>query len=573
MSGNQLPPWDQADLPRPSPLGWRHWKSFIGPGLLMMGANIGGGEWLFGPEVTARFGGSLMWLATVAIVCQVFYNIETGRYALYCGEPTTNGFMRTWPGPRFWVVVYLLLGMGAFLPGFAFNAATICAALYLDRPPTADDALIVQSLGYVCLVLGMLPIIFGGKVYNAMQAVISVKVVIVFGFVLVMGVLFVSPQHWINVASGFLKFGSVPVIRGEDRNGNGMLDPREDFDRDGHLDVVETVLARNENGTITDFDDVDGDGKRDGENIDNIFLAYARDGEWPLLLLTQIALLAAFAATAGGGGLGNSLYSNYVRDKGWGMGSQVGAIPSAVGGKTIQLSHTGKVFSLSEENLARWKGWWRYILTDQIFVWMPGCFIGMGLPALMSIEFSQYSELHNVGGENYRWAAACIMADGVRHAFDGGASQLLWIATLLAGLLVLLPGQMIVADGIGRRWTDVIWSCNQTVRERMRPHQVKYIYYTILGLYFIWCLVSLYYFGGANRGPKLMFVIAANLANVAIGASSFHLLWINCTMLPAPLRPRWFMQLGLTCCGVFYLGLAAIVFFCRVVPVLREVVG
>ena len=26
-------------------------------------------------------------------------------------------------------------------------------------------------------------------------------------------------------------------------------------------------------------------------------------------------------------------YSNFVRDKGWGMGSQVGAIPSVVGGR------------------------------------------------------------------------------------------------------------------------------------------------------------------------------------------------------------------------------------------------
>ena len=60
----------------------------------MMGIQIGGGEWLFGPEVTARYGGGLMWIATVAIVLQVFYNMECGRYALYCGEPVFTGFMR-----------------------------------------------------------------------------------------------------------------------------------------------------------------------------------------------------------------------------------------------------------------------------------------------------------------------------------------------------------------------------------------------------------------------------------------------------------------------------------------------
>jgi len=49
----QLPAWDVAELPEPQPLRWRNWKRFVGPGLLMMGANIGGGEWLLGPEVAA----------------------------------------------------------------------------------------------------------------------------------------------------------------------------------------------------------------------------------------------------------------------------------------------------------------------------------------------------------------------------------------------------------------------------------------------------------------------------------------------------------------------------------------
>jgi len=70
-----LPAWGIADLPEPPALSWRHGLRFIGPGLVMMGIQIGGGEWLFGPEITARYGGGLMWIATVAIVLQVFYNL------------------------------------------------------------------------------------------------------------------------------------------------------------------------------------------------------------------------------------------------------------------------------------------------------------------------------------------------------------------------------------------------------------------------------------------------------------------------------------------------------------------
>ena len=56
------------------------------------------------------------------------------------------------------------------------------------------------------------------------------------------------------------------------------------------------------------------------------------------------ATIVAFIGIAGAGGLSNTLFSNYARDKGWGMGAHVGAIPSAIGGRTIGLSHIGCAF-------------------------------------------------------------------------------------------------------------------------------------------------------------------------------------------------------------------------------------
>src|SRR5436190_4297257 len=134
-----LPPWGQEELPEPAPLSWRNWAGFIGPGIVMMGIQIGGGEWLFGPIITAQYGGGLMWIATIAIVLQVFYNIECGRYALYCGEPVMTGFMRVAPGPRFWVAVVLLMSVGAFIPGLSSHAGILIASMILDRPPGAED--------------------------------------------------------------------------------------------------------------------------------------------------------------------------------------------------------------------------------------------------------------------------------------------------------------------------------------------------------------------------------------------------------------------------------------------------
>lgn len=58
--GSHLPAWGKAELAAPPPrYGRAGLLALLGPGLVMVGANIGGGEWLFGPVVTARYGGML----------------------------------------------------------------------------------------------------------------------------------------------------------------------------------------------------------------------------------------------------------------------------------------------------------------------------------------------------------------------------------------------------------------------------------------------------------------------------------------------------------------------------------
>jgi hypothetical protein len=485
----------------------------------MMGIQIGGGEWLLGPTVTARYGGSLMWIATVAIVLQVFYNLECGRYALYCGEPVFTGFMRCRPGPLFWFGFMLALNVAALVPGLSTHGAAIIASLYLDRPPTPDDGWLITPLAYACLLGVALPVLLGGKVYNVLQAVMTAKVVIVLGFCLALGVTCVSPASWWYVFSGFLKFGNLPVS-------------------DGH----------------------------GGEVVANVFGHFRATGQWPVVSTASIVMLGAFAGYAGGGGLANSTYSNFVRDKGWGMGRLVGAIPSAIGGRNVALSHVGKVFPLTSENLERWRGWWRYVLTDQVIIWAPGCFMGMALPALLSMQFARYS---GITPEQASVAQATITADGLRHAgFPLIVGKMLWIAALFTGLVVMLPSQMSIVDDFSRRWTDALWSASRRIRATMKPDQVKFIYYAILGSYILWSLVCAYFFSNA---PRLMTDFIANFNNLALGITSFQLLWINLRLLPPELRPRWYHVAGVLGCGVFYLGLAALVFVFKIWPMMVSV--
>lgn len=87
--------------------------------------------------LTAQYGGTLMWIATLSILLQAAYNLEVMRYTLYCGEPIFSGFFRVRPGPRFWTWVYLIIDLGAIWPYLAANAAVPLAAAFLGHLPGA----------------------------------------------------------------------------------------------------------------------------------------------------------------------------------------------------------------------------------------------------------------------------------------------------------------------------------------------------------------------------------------------------------------------------------------------------
>jgi hypothetical protein len=468
-----FPRWDKSELPEPPMFRWRRWTALIGPGLMMAGSNIGGGEWLLGPLVTAQYGGRVMWLANVAILMQVFYNLAVMRYALYCGEPIFVGFFRTRPGPRFWTAFYLVADMGALWPYLSSNAAVPLATAILGRLPTAADDAFTRGLSYAIFLSCFVPLIFGGKIYNALERLMVAKLFLVLGYLGFIAIFFVSWETWWEIGSGLFKVGALPE----------------------------------------------------------------GDFNW--------ATLAAFAAVAGAGGLTNSFFSNYARDKGWGMGSLVGALPSAIGGRKIALSHTGKVFEPRGDSLRKWTGWLRHIRRDQLALWAPGCVIGMALPAVFSYEYLR--GLENVQG--HAVAAMTAEATAARHG------PAFWYLTLLCGFLILAPTQVSQLDGMCRRWTDVIWTGSRRL-QRLKGNQVKYVYYTILVLYGCWGMVAL----RLTPNPLVLAIASGVMMNFALAFSALHTLYVLMTLLPRELRPGWGIRIGLVCCSVFYAGISVLAF-------------
>jgi hypothetical protein len=264
IGSKAIPPWNVAELPVPPRFQARHFFAMIGPAIIAGGSAIGGGEWLMGPTVTARYGGALLWLATVSILCQVVYNIEISRYTLYSGEPIMNGKFRTLPGPAVWLLLYLILDVGAIIPYLSKNAATPLFVLIFGRIPVEDSAGDPQKimwLSYAVFLISCTPLIFGGKVYRSLKALMTFKIVVVLGFLLVLAFFYSNADTWKEIGSGFFRFGTIPTRVAEDRNGDGALDGDErDWDGDGHADAIEPqiiFLPKNAGP------DVDGDGQPD----------------------------------------------------------------------------------------------------------------------------------------------------------------------------------------------------------------------------------------------------------------------------------------------------------------------
>ena len=590
-----LPAWELDEIPAPTPFSLKNAIKTIGPGAMLVGAAIGSGEWLLGPALTARYGGVLLWIATISILMQVCINTEASRYTLYTGEPIFTGYMRCRPGARFWSFFYIMADGTTLWPGLVANAATATAAAWLTSrgiEAIGSDAvkvlsnpehqLLIKAFAYGIFAVCVSLVLFGKKVYNTIKIAITGMVIWILGYLIIIDVFMVDGGTWLQVGIGFLSFGNF------------------------------------------------GD---DPANLD-----------W--------GLVAAFAAFAGAGGLGNAGTSNYIREQGWGMGGKVGAIPAAIGGREISLSHIGKVFPLTDENIRRFREWYKYVRFDQYGIWMVGCFFGIALPAMLALQFiGRNLELSG-------WEGAAFQAAGIAQQYG----PVFWYLTLLCGFLVLFSSQLLVVDSVGRRWSDMIWTgtlasgrtqetrrgvitgfgiasllyalligtgqlsgmgmlyaaliiygvplavygvhrlsdaiADTEVENRMlapvagvfiisialavilgvarvvewgdvamvlvvgvlwlvgslfviarymKPHNVFKIYYLVVGIYVVWCCIAL-----QISEPLEMIIISANIGGFLLVITALHTWWVNRRFLPRVINASIWKQSTLWMCAAWY---------------------
>ena len=318
-----LDPWTRAELPAPPTPRGLGWLAVVGPGVIVLGASIGSGEFLLGPAAFVRHGLSLLWVTGIAIFLQTVFNTECMRYTVATGEPVYTGFMRTRPSATLWGWFYGFLHVLQIgWPAWAANAASAIFFLAARRlATTPGDAAMVYYIGIGTFLVCVAILLVGRRIEQTLELLNWVLVVCILGAFAVLAVLFVNADTWFSASVGFAGFDA----------------------RSSRFDLLPSGA---------DF-----------------------------------FLLGALVAYSGMGGVGNITLSNWARDKGYGMGSRAGYIGSALASDTRELAPNGFMFSPDAEGRRRWRGWWRIVRADQWGVFFIGAILGMVLPAVLYVTF------------------------------------------------------------------------------------------------------------------------------------------------------------------------------------------
>jgi hypothetical protein len=232
----------------------------------------------------------------------------------------------------------------------------------------------------------------------------------------------------------------------------------------------------------------------------------------------------------------NLTLSNWARDKGYGMSQHAGYIPAAIGGRKVNLAHTGFIFAADAAAIERWQGWWRLVRADQWVVFCAGAILGMMLPALLYVTFlPSGSNIQNL-------AISAALASAISTA----AGPMAGMAIGFLGAWLLFKTQLDLLEGMVRVLTDILWTASHRVR-MWRGGDIRAVYYAVMTLVVLWAFVAL-----RLAQPIVLLLIAANVAGAVFVIASLHLLYINTRLLPEHVRPPLWRRAALVGMALFY---------------------
>ena len=441
----------------------------IGPSIILAGLALGSGEFILWPYITCKSQFVFFWACLLAVVMQYFLNLEIMRWTLATGESAMTGIIRL---SRHLAGVFLVLNIVPWmLPAWATGAAQLLG--WLIHPPVLDAAGTILPGPYdTWIALGT--ILFCGAILTAgpvvYETVEKVQLVLVSLIILIV----------VGLA-GWLVWGRPDALAAQAWSvvtlGYPQFLPKLDAD------------------------------------------------------LTPIGLLGALAF-AGAGGTMNLCQSNYIRDKGYAMGTHVGRITSPITGKPEPITEVGYHFPHTPENMRRWAAWWRGACVEHFFSFLMTCLVCLILLTLISyICFYDASGERLSGAENYK-GMAFVWGEAQRVVtLVGPAAKWLF---LVMGVAILFTTEFGVLDAASRVSTDIVkvaW-----LRESKVWSEGRLYYLFLWGEILLACSILLLEKYRVPVGALALFQFSAAMNGGVMFLYSLALIYINRWRLPAAIR-------------------------------------
>ncbi|CAN5634932.1 hypothetical protein BH24ACT18_BH24ACT18_16230 [soil metagenome] len=164
-------------------------------------------------------------------------------------------------------------------------------------------------------------------------------------------------------------------------------------------------------------------------------------------------------AFAGAGGANNLTQSNYIRDKGLGMGGLMPKVVSPITGEEVAAPSLGYTFPVNEENMRRWRKWWSVANREHfITFFVVGCSLLIALSVLVwstvgsrgigtDLEFIR-TESQVLGNQIAPWFQSFFLFAGMVVLFSTSIGIMDYVSRLSASELKIsyFPGSQVITE-------------------------------------------------------------------------------------------------------------------------------
>ena len=295
-------------------------------------------------------------------------------------------------------------------------------------------------------------------------------------------------------------------------------------------------------------------------------IAFAIDGEtWRALpeglgrvghVPTELgfALLLGAVAFAGAGGGQNLCQSNWIRDKGFGMGRYVPRLVSPLTGvEEMPATATSFTFPTDAANLTRWRRWWRFANAEQAIT-----FVAVTVATICLTSMLAYSTLK--GRTDLPNSVAFLQIEG--RALEATVGTWFGVLFWAVGAFSLFASSLGIIDYTSRLAADVLKSAYFRGSSVSESRMYFRLVWALVGT---GCAILLL---GVTQ-PLVLLVISACVGGGMMFLYSMLLIVLNRRALPEPLRIRSYRLGVLAWSTVFFGVLAALTMWQQVRQLLR----